>query len=108
MNKLPLWFYLAATILPYLLAEYLSKLWAIEHKFSVGLGTFICFSVCEICWLGVMSHRNQLFVMGMVWQIIIMLTSALVGLVCFSEKLNTSQWLGVACATFATFLLLKR
>lgn len=88
------------------MAEYFSKVWGNRQTPVVGVVVVILYGLSTIGWLGIMAHKNQLFVMGVMWQVIVTLISATVGLVVFSEKLSGWQWAGAALAVMSVSMLL--
>jgi drug/metabolite transporter (DMT)-like permease len=107
MKSIPIWAYVIFSGILYGAAEYHSKLWGNGRQtWTVGAIVMMLYGISTLGWLGIMAHKNQLFVMGLVWQMMVTVLSAFVGLFLFSEKLSAWQWIGVVMALGAMGLLM--
>lgn len=105
MVRVPIWFWALFGAVFYAAGEYASKRWGMNQTARTGLLVFACYGVTTVAWLGLMAHRNQLFIMSLAWQIVGALIGLIVGVVLFSERLAWWQWLGAALGAAASVLL---
>lgn len=105
MKSVPFWLWVVVAIVFYAASEYVSKLWGEHGRTRDAAFVVLGYGVTTICWLGLMAHRNQLFVISVAWQIVGALIAAFVGAGMFGERLAWWQWLGAVLGGASTVLL---
>lgn len=104
-RSVPFWAWIVVAVVFYVLSEYWSKLWSVRGTSLLAVLVYVGYGMTTLAWLGLMSHRSQLVVMSLSWQVCGALIAVLVGAVIFSEKLSVWQWCGVALGIVSTALL---
>ena len=89
----------------YVIGEYFSKKWGQTQSFSNASVALASYTVSSTCWLGIMSHRNQLTRMSTIWEVVCVVGAFFVGVVWFGETLTVLQWIGLGLAAIAVVLL---
>lgn len=105
-SSLPAFGWLLLSIAGYTCGEYFSKLWGNHPAFSYGLCALFGYTVGSVLWLFVMLQRNQLALMTFAWLALSIISSLIVALFVFHEKLNAYQWTGAGLAMVALGFLL--
>ena len=97
--------WLIASALFFAFGEFLSKKFALHPKFSyiVILLAFDFLSV--LVWLPAILQKNSLSIVGTMWSVLSLLTTVLVGILIFGEKLSTIGIIGMITALVAIVLL---
>ena len=100
------WFWwLLSSAAAFACGEICSKLWANNSKWYYIPLAVLCYVACSVLWLPAIKEYNKLAVVGIVWSVLAVLTTAIIGIVVFREKLEWYQWLGLVLATVAIILL---
>ncbi len=96
--------YFAASIVAAIGIDVALKLWAaspcLTHAALVVTGGV----ASSAAWLGILRCRNELARIGTVWAVLAAVVTVAVGLA-FGEHLAPRQWVGVAVALVAVWLL---
>lgn len=85
--------------------EYTSKLWGYKPSVTLTLAVLFAYSIGVLAWLPALLHKNDLARMGTLWYLLSTPSTILIGVLLFKEKLSPSQWLGMALACLALWLL---
>ena len=85
--------------------EFLSKKFALNPKFSYVVLILIVYSLGVLCWLPAILQKNQLSIVGTMWSVFSLLSTILIGVIIFSEKLNIIGILGIITAVISIILL---
>ena len=104
MFKSPV-FWLLVSIVFYAYGEYLSKLWAFKPTFWMTCYVVMIYALGVVGWLPAIYLRNEVVVVGMLWELFAMISTVIIGCACFGEQLGPAQWTGIALALIASFLL---
>jgi multidrug transporter EmrE-like cation transporter len=85
--------------------EFLSKKFALSPKFSLVVLVAVVDVISTLFWLPAMLHKNMLSVTGTMWSILSLITTVLIGLLVFGEKLSFIDTLGLITAFISIILL---
>ncbi|MDD4900837.1 MAG: hypothetical protein PHS62_01835 [Patescibacteria group bacterium] len=85
--------------------EFLSKKFALNPKLSWVALIYLAYGLGILAWLPAILQKNQLSIVGTIWSVLSLLTTILIGILIFGEKLNAVGVLGVITAVLAVILL---
>jgi len=74
--------------------EFLSKKWGVAPGIKPTVFVMLAYGLSSLFWLPSLLHKNQLAIMGTFWLVLATISTVLIGIVVFHEKLNTLQWVG--------------
>jgi len=97
------WLLLSAVF--FAVGEFLSKKFALEPKMFYVVLVLLAYSLGSLAWLPAILQKNQLSIVGVLWTVLAMLTTILIGVIIFHEKLTLVGILGIIFAFIATVLL---
>lgn len=87
--------------------EFLSKRFALSPKFIYVIYILIAYSAGVLAWLPAILQKNQLSIVGTLWSVFSLLTTILIGVLLFNEKLSLTGIVGIIFAFVAIILLSK-
>lgn len=87
--------------------EFLSKKFALNPKPAYIIYILIFYSIGVLTWLPAILQKNQLSIVGTMWSVLSLLTTILIGVMLFNEKINAIGALGISFA-FISIILLSR
>jgi multidrug transporter EmrE-like cation transporter len=87
------------------MGEFLSKKFAIQPRGMLVFFILLSYSIGVLAWLPAILAKNQLSIVGALWTVIGLLTTVLIGVLIFGEKLNGIGIAGIVVALIAIFLL---
>jgi len=85
--------------------EFLSKKFTLNPNLVLVIIIVVVYSVSVLLWLPAILQKNQLSVVGVMWSVISLLITILIGTIIFGEKLNMLSILGIIFAIISTILL---
>ena len=85
--------------------EFLSKKFALNPKPAYIIYILIFYSLGVLAWLPAILQKNQLSIVGTIWSVLSLLTTILIGVLLFNEKINATGALGIFFALMAIILL---
>jgi multidrug transporter EmrE-like cation transporter len=97
--------WLIISALFFAVGEFLSKKFALNPKFLYVAYILIIYSIGVLAWLPAILQKNQLSIVGTMWSVMSLLTTILIGVLIFNERLNVAGYVGVAFAFLAIILL---
>jgi len=100
--------WLILSVFPFAIGEYLSKRFAMNPSFLLVILTLIAYSLGVLLWLPAMLQKNQLSVVGTMWSVLSLLTTVLIGVLIFKEKLDVLGFVGIITAFISIVLLSLR
>jgi len=87
------------------LGEYFSKKFAINPRLGT-VGLILCaYALGTIAWLPAILQKNQLSIVGVIWSVLSLMATVLIGVIIFSEKLNYISIAGILAAIISIVLL---
>lgn len=97
------WLILSAIFFAF--GEFLSKKFALAPSFTYVLYIVAIYSIGVLAWLPAILQKNQLSIVGAIWSVLSLLTTVLIGLLIFGERLNAVGIIGIIFAVAAIILL---
>jgi multidrug transporter EmrE-like cation transporter len=85
--------------------EFLSKKFALSPKFLYVILILIIYSFGVLAWLPAILQKNSLSIVGTMWSVLSLLTTILIGILIFKEKLSIAGIAGMVMAIIAIILL---
>ena len=85
--------------------EFLSKKFALNPKGILVVCVLVVYSLGVLAWLPAILQKNQLSIVGAMWSVLSLLTTVLIGLLIFGEKLSVVGIIGIIMAVIAVILL---
>jgi len=102
---IPVWGWLALTVVFTVGGEFLSKEFALQPTFWMAFLTILSYTIGALAWLPVILLRNRLAEMGAMYLLLVLVGTILVGLVLFKETVNIYEGFGLVLAVVAVILL---
>ncbi|OGG37944.1 hypothetical protein A2127_01005 [Candidatus Jorgensenbacteria bacterium GWC1_48_12] len=87
------------------IGEFLSKKFTINPSVTSVVIILLVYSVGVLCWLPAMLQKNQLSITGVMWSVLSLLTTVMIGVLLFGEKLNFIGTMGIITAFISIVLL---
>ena len=97
--------WLVASAIFFAVGEFLSKKFALSPKFLYVILILIIYSLGVLAWLPAILQKNQLSIVGTMWSVLSLLTTILIGILIFGEKLSMVGFIGMIFAITAIVLL---
>jgi len=97
--------WLVVSALFFAVGEFLSKKFALNPKLLYVILMLVAYSFGVLVWLPAILQRNSLSIVGTMWSVLSLLTTILIGVLIFKEKLSTVGIAGMAMAIIAIILL---
>jgi multidrug transporter EmrE-like cation transporter len=102
---IPFWIWITLSAIFFAAGEFLSKKFAINPGWML-FATFIIVDIISAStWLPAIFEKNQLSTTGVIWSIISVAATVLIGVLAFSEKLTMVQCIGLAFGFVSVVLL---
>ena len=102
---IPFWVWIILSAVFFAFGEFLSKKFALNP----GWVLFIMFLVVDIisaaAWIPAIFEKSQLSVTGVVWSIVSLMATVLIGILAFDEKLTFTQSVGLATGLVSVIFL---
>jgi len=98
-------FWLILSALFFAVGEFLSKKFALGPKFIYVALMLITYSLGVLAWLPAILQRNSLSIVGTMWSVLSLLTTILIGVLIFGEKIGTLGIIGMVTAVVSIILL---
>lgn len=97
--------WLVISVLFFAVGEYYSKKFAISPRISFVVLLLAAYLVGELLWLPAIMQKNQLSIVGVMWSVMSVLATALIGFIIFKESLSLIGVIGMALAIISIILL---
>jgi spermidine export protein MdtI len=98
-----IWLVLSALF--FAVGEFLSKKFALSPKSLYVILMLLVYSFGVLAWLPAILQKNTLSITGTIWSVLSLLTTILIGVLIFKEKLNIVGIVGIITAGVAIILL---
>jgi multidrug transporter EmrE-like cation transporter len=98
-----IWLILSALF--FAVGEFLSKKFALNPNLTLVIIIIIIYSVGVLFWLPAILQKNQLSIVGTMWSVLSLLTTILIGVLIFGEKLSLTGIIGIIFAIISIILL---
>jgi multidrug transporter EmrE-like cation transporter len=87
LTSVPAWIWLVISTIFFAAGEFLSKKFALNPGWSI-FGFIILVDIASItAWLPAIFQKNQLSITGVVWSILSLIMTAVIGILVFGERL---------------------
>jgi multidrug transporter EmrE-like cation transporter len=100
-----MYLWLMLSVMLNVLGEYYCKLWANRPAWALALVACVLYGLSGITWLPVLLHKNQISTMAVIWFLLAIIFTFLLGTVYFHEKVNGFNVAGVLLAIVAVVFL---
>ena len=97
--------WLIASSLFFATGEFLSKKFALSQNLVLVIMIIVAYSISVLLWLPAILQKNQLSIVGVMWPVLSLLITILIGTIIFGEKLSLFGVLGITFAIISTILL---
>jgi multidrug transporter EmrE-like cation transporter len=101
----PAWAWIIISSIFFALGEFVSKKFAL----SPGWTLFALFIIVDLMsaatWLPAIYEKNQLSITGVVWSIVSLIATVLIGIFAFNERLTLTQSIGLGFGAVSIVLL---
>jgi multidrug transporter EmrE-like cation transporter len=99
-----IWWLILSAIF-FAICEFLSKKFALAPKWSTLIFILIINTLAVLVWLPAIMQKNQLSIVGVMWSVMSLLATFLIGVLIFSEKLSLIGIIGIIFAFISITLL---
>lgn len=97
------WLILSAIF--FAIGEFLSKKFALSPRLSWVLLILLAYFLGTMAWLPAILQKNQLSIVGVMWSVMSLLATLLIGIIIFQEKLSIIGIIGIILAIISVVLL---
>ena len=105
ISAVPVTAWLLASGIFYGLGEYLAKKWSLAPSFHATVAALLAYAACDLLYLPVVVKEHSLALAGVLFLIMAMLASVIIGVFGFGETLSWHKWVGIILAGIGMFLL---
>lgn len=98
-----LWLLLSGVF--FAIGEFLSKKFALSPKLGLFMILILTSALGMVTWLPAIMQKNQLSVVGVMWSVLSLVITILIGVLIFNEKLTQINLLGMFLGIIAVILL---
>lgn len=105
LNSIHYIWWLILSAIFFAVCEFLSKKFAIQPKWSIFWIIIIVNTLAILVWLPAIMQKNQLSIVGVMWSVMSLLATFLIGIVVFSEKITLLGIVGIIFAFISIILL---
>jgi multidrug transporter EmrE-like cation transporter len=85
--------------------EFFSKKFALSPKFSFIILIVVLDIFCVLTWLPVILQKNSLSIVGVMWSVLSLVATVLMGVLIFGEKISFIGTLGLISSFISIILL---
>jgi multidrug transporter EmrE-like cation transporter len=100
-------FWIFASAIAFACGEFLSKSHALDPRPVKLFAIFVAYNMGVFFWLPAIMQKKELAIVGTIWSVLSLMSTVLIGMILFNEKLNLHQGIGVILAT-ASIIFLSR
>jgi multidrug transporter EmrE-like cation transporter len=87
------------------IGEFMSKKFALNPKISFVLLMLASYILGSLAWLPAILQKNQLSIVGVMWSVLSVISTILIGVLIFNEKLSQFGVIGIALGIISVILL---
>ncbi len=102
---IPAWIWIAISAIFFAVGEFISKKFAISPGWTLFLTFIIVDIISASAWIPAIVQKNQLSITGVVWSIVSLIATVLIGILVFNEKFTLTQSIGLAIGFVSVILL---
>ena len=105
LTAVPAWGWITLSTVFFAAGEFLSKKFALNPGWSLFAFIIVVDVISVTAWLPAIFEKNHLSTTGVVWSVVSLIMTALVGLLVFDEKLSSVQIVGIFLGLVSVALL---
>ncbi len=105
ISCVPAWGWLLISALFVGAGDFLAKKFGMHPTAGAAVIAVAVYSVGTITWLPVLLKHNELARMGMIWYVLTMIATVVIGVGVFHEALLVRHWAGIVLAVAGLVLL---
>jgi multidrug transporter EmrE-like cation transporter len=98
-------FWIGLSALATSFGEWASKHYANTNSFKWALLMFMFYNSSTFAWMPAIRAKNVLAIAGVIWAVMTLVATTMVGVVLFKEQLTAIQWAGIGLALVAVTML---
>jgi len=102
---IPFWAWITISSIFFGVGEYLSKKFAINPGWALFTLFIIVDLIGAAAWIPAIFERSQLSITGVIWSVVSLIATVLIGILVFGERLNLIQSIGIAAGIVCVVLL---
>ena len=102
---LPAWGWIVVSAIFFALGEFMSKKFALNPGWALFFTFILVDLISATAWLPAIFEKNQLSITGVIWSIVSLIATVLIGVLAFDEKLTLLQSIGLATGLVSVILL---
>ncbi|MEI8339197.1 MAG: hypothetical protein WCF94_00860 [bacterium] len=87
------------------IGEYASKKWALSPTSGFAIIVVLTYVLSSVTWLPAIFQKNQLSIVGVMWAVMSLVLTVLIGVIFFGEKLDTLTIVGIVLAVASVAIL---
>ena len=105
LTFLPSWAWICISAIFFACGEFLSKKFALNPGWTVFALFIIVDLISATTWIPAIFEKNQLSITGVIWSIVSLMATVLVGILIFDEKLTIIQAIGLFVGLISVIML---
>jgi len=102
---IPAWIWIAVSAIFFALGEFVSKKFALNPGWTLFITFLIVDIISASTWIPAIFEKNQLSITGVIWSVVSLIATVLIGLLVFNEKLTMIQSIGLVIGFVSVVLL---
>lgn len=102
---IPAWAWIVISVTFFAFGEFLSKKFALNPGWTLFLAFIIVDIISASAWIPAIFQKSQLSITGVIWSVVSLIATVLIGILIFSEKLTIIQTIGLATGLVSIILL---
>ncbi len=105
LTILPVWAWIIISTLFFAFGEFISKKFALNPSWMLFTLFIFIDLLSAAAWIPAIVQKNQLSITGVIWSVISLMATILIGLLLFNEKLTIIQSIGLVVGIISVILL---
>lgn len=102
---IPAWLWIVVSSVFFAFGEFISKKFALNPGWGLFLAFLVVDTISASAWIPAIFEKNQLSITGVMWSIVSLMATVLIGLLVFNEKLTLVQSIGIMFGMVSVILL---
>ncbi len=105
LTIVPFWVWIAVSAIFFAFGEFISKKFALNPGWTIFIAFLIVDLISASAWIPAIFEKNQLSITGVIWSIISLIATVLMGILIFNEKLSLVHLIGIFVGLISVILL---
>lgn len=105
ITLIPYWAWIVISAIFFALGEFLSKKFSLNPGWTLFLLFLVVDTISASAWIPAIFEKNQLSITGVIWSIVSLIATVLIGVLAFNEKLTLIQVSGILLGLVSVALL---